>query len=315
MKDNAHILTQLTRHGLILVPRAKDKKPLVKNWSSVFYHPQCTLERSRFVFQTDAGPIKTENVSIRCDSVLVFDFDVKDGVPDDYTLKYREAESVIKFLGINPLHRLFLQPTPSGGIHYVFLVPSTVKSLNKIKCFETDLFWVDVFLNTNEHLLCIYDPIINVMPVPLETDFINGRFFTEDTLRTIFTNADFTNGGRAYKITKKQREVFLSYVNSVSARVMGGNRYSFRCPCHDDKNPSAGAILGGHYLLLKCWAGCPSEDLFRAIVGENPAPKRIKDNKNGHTIPLEVKSSSKLTDLELVDEIKKILKDKYVYTR
>ncbi|MEO0132658.1 MAG: phage/plasmid primase, P4 family [candidate division WOR-3 bacterium] len=323
MKDNAHIFTQFTRHNLVLVPRASDKKPLLDGWSAIV--PKVVFERGRFLFTTPTSetPIKTTNISLRCDSLLVFDFDLRDKHKstngEDWTRRYRDADGTLKFLGINPLHRLFLQTTPSGGLHYVFLVDSSVKDLIKVKCFSTDLFDVDIFLNTPKHLICVYDPIINVMPVVLSKDVIHSLFHTNPSqtpsahsLGDIFPS----EGDLSFRISKKQRERVEGFLSSVNASALGGNRYSFRCPCHDDKNPSAGLILDKNILYLKCFAGCASSDLYRVILGSPPAPApqstRKKNNTNGD---IEKNDSGKITDIELMMIIRDLIKDKYVWTK
>ncbi len=39
-----------------------------------------------------------------------------------------------------------------------------------------------------------------------------------------------------------------------------------RCPAHSDKSPSLSVRLGHHALLFKCFAGCTSRDVIRAIL-------------------------------------------------
>jgi hypothetical protein len=43
------------------------------------------------------------------------------------------------------------------------------------------------------------------------------------------------------------------------------------CPAHDDRTPSLSVRVGDHALLVKCWAGCDTSDVLRAIRRLDPA--------------------------------------------
>ena len=59
-------------------------------------------------------------------------------------------------------------------------------------------------------------------------------------------------------------DTLLSYFQRV--RESGHGRYVARCSAHDDKNPSLSLSEGeGGRLLLKCWAGCETEDVLAAV--------------------------------------------------
>jgi hypothetical protein len=50
-------------------------------------------------------------------------------------------------------------------------------------------------------------------------------------------------------------------------KTTGG--WQARCPAHDDKAPSLGSSEGKDgRILLKCHAGCPAEDICRALRRE-----------------------------------------------
>jgi len=47
---------------------------------------------------------------------------------------------------------------------------------------------------------------------------------------------------------------------------MSGGQYIFRCPCHEDRSPSASArVANNGAILLHCYAGCPIEGICNAI--------------------------------------------------
>ncbi len=56
----------------------------------------------------------------------------------------------------------------------------------------------------------------------------------------------------------------LMRLNNVKSE--GGGKYKALCPTHDDHNPSLSISEGyGGKVLLKCWAGCATEDVVSAL--------------------------------------------------
>ena len=45
----------------------------------------------------------------------------------------------------------------------------------------------------------------------------------------------------------------------------GPDKYTARCPAHDDRHPSLAIVSKEGKVLLKCWAGCSSEDIIAAL--------------------------------------------------
>lgn len=54
----------------------------------------------------------------------------------------------------------------------------------------------------------------------------------------------------------------LSRLDSVRQR---GNRWAARCPAHADRTPSLSISEGDKGLLLRCFAGCPLEEICSAL--------------------------------------------------
>ncbi len=57
-------------------------------------------------------------------------------------------------------------------------------------------------------------------------------------------------------------DVILSRLSGVKPR---GKGYVARCPAHDDHDPSLSITDTGDKILLKCWAGCESQNILDAI--------------------------------------------------
>lgn len=53
-----------------------------------------------------------------------------------------------------------------------------------------------------------------------------------------------------------------------------------RCPAHDDRTPSLSVRVGDTRLLFKCFAGCDTHDVLRAIRGLNPNALDAKGDGN-----------------------------------
>jgi hypothetical protein len=62
------------------------------------------------------------------------------------------------------------------------------------------------------------------------------------------------------------RKVFSTILDS-DPRGVGdvGDSATIRCPAHDDETPSLSVTLAGDKILLKCHAGCKTEDVLRAL--------------------------------------------------
>jgi len=59
-------------------------------------------------------------------------------------------------------------------------------------------------------------------------------------------------------------DTLLSHFDGV--KKTGHDNYVARCSAHDDRNPSLAISEGdGGRLLLKCWAGCETEDVLSAV--------------------------------------------------
>ena len=56
---------------------------------------------------------------------------------------------------------------------------------------------------------------------------------------------------------------FLSSLDGVRAR--GAGKWSARCPAHADRSPSLSVREGDRGILLKCFAGCATEEICAAI--------------------------------------------------
>jgi len=53
-------------------------------------------------------------------------------------------------------------------------------------------------------------------------------------------------------------------VESLGGR-WSGSRGECRCPAHDDHSPSLSVRLGTKAILFKCFAGCTSTDILKAL--------------------------------------------------
>jgi DNA primase len=53
---------------------------------------------------------------------------------------------------------------------------------------------------------------------------------------------------------------------------MGSGRYQALCPDHDDHDPSLSITVKHDKILLKCHAGCPTENVLRAKRVEMVGP-------------------------------------------
>ena len=67
-----------------------------------------------------------------------------------------------------------------------------------------------------------------------------------------------------------QLDDFLSRLDGV--KPAGPGRYMACCPMHNDTNPSLSVtvkdVKGTEKILLKCFAGCRTEDILEELVGE-----------------------------------------------
>ena len=55
-----------------------------------------------------------------------------------------------------------------------------------------------------------------------------------------------------------------------------------RCPAHDDHRPSLSVRVGERGILFKCFAGCSTIEVIRALRGDQ---HRIPSNEGGRTMP------------------------------
>jgi hypothetical protein len=59
-------------------------------------------------------------------------------------------------------------------------------------------------------------------------------------------------------------DTFLAAVPDCGRRV--GGQHLMRCPAHDDRKPSLGVReLHDGRLLVRCYAGCATEDILAAL--------------------------------------------------
>ena len=70
--------------------------------------------------------------------------------------------------------------------------------------------------------------------------------------------------------SKDKHKVFSSPLDLILSRLdkvkQAGNGFMARCPVHDDKNPSLSITEGDDgRVLLKCFAGCSTEDIVKAL--------------------------------------------------
>jgi len=70
---------------------------------------------------------------------------------------------------------------------------------------------------------------------------------------------------RNNETVEEVRQDFLSHVSEVTERDEG---WRALCPAHEDHNPSLDVDEGKEGLLLKCWAGCTTESIVKAIGWE-----------------------------------------------
>jgi hypothetical protein len=75
-----------------------------------------------------------------------------------------------------------------------------------------------------------------------------------------------------------------SLVSRLHAKRSGGG-WKAKCPAHNDKEPSLGISEGADgRALLKCWAGCETNDVLAAI-GLTPRDLFVAGGKNGSQPP------------------------------
>lgn len=58
-----------------------------------------------------------------------------------------------------------------------------------------------------------------------------------------------------------------------------------RCPAHDDHRPSLSVRVGEHSILFKCFAGCSTVDIIRALRGDRqriPSTDSVATTSDGH---------------------------------
>jgi len=54
-------------------------------------------------------------------------------------------------------------------------------------------------------------------------------------------------------------------LNRLDKVKQKGSEYKALCPAHDDKSPSLAVTEKDNKLLLKCWAGCSTEEITSAL--------------------------------------------------
>ncbi len=63
-----------------------------------------------------------------------------------------------------------------------------------------------------------------------------------------------------------------SFAELLDARQTGPNRWQARCPAHSpDRHPSLSIRQGDRGVLLKCWAGCSTDAVLKALGSTMPA--------------------------------------------
>lgn len=85
----------------------------------------------------------------------------------------------------------------------------------------------------------------------------------------------------------------LTALASYGLKQTGEDRYSCRCPAHDDKDPSLSVrIKHGDKILLRCFSGCSAEEItaslglkisdlyFEPLAEEKKAEKKAEFKKN-----------------------------------
>lgn len=87
-----------------------------------------------------------------------------------------------------------------------------------------------------------------------------------------------------------------------SVRPRGNGRYSALCDAHADRSPSLSICEGDKGLLLKCWAGCTVEEIFRSLGleqrdlfydadlprSQRPAPRTPQINRRSLAFQFEI---------------------------
>lgn len=92
----------------------------------------------------------------------------------------------------------------------------------------------------------------------------------------------------------------LSCLDKVKST--GTNKWKACCPAHDDKNPSlAISETSDGVVLLKCWAGCTTQNIVSAIGME------LRDLFPGNTQPRRGPSKSAIEHERMVYQIGKSL--------
>lgn len=56
---------------------------------------------------------------------------------------------------------------------------------------------------------------------------------------------------------------FIARLEGVRSR--GGGKWLARCPAHADRNPSLSIKESQDRILVRCWAGCTSEEIVKAL--------------------------------------------------
>lgn len=57
----------------------------------------------------------------------------------------------------------------------------------------------------------------------------------------------------------------MQLAEMLGARPAGRRRWQAKCPSHDDRRPSLSIAQGERGVLLRCWAGCRTEQVMAAI--------------------------------------------------
>lgn len=94
------------------------------------------------------------------------------------------------------------------------------------------------------------------------------------------------------ELTYNRIDLIIARLKNKGYRVKytGKNSYMAQCPCHEDKEPSLAVSEGDDgRVLLKCFAGCRTEDIVKALglsmadlfpPKERPQPKQSKPKQN-----------------------------------
>ena len=85
--------------------------------------------------------------------------------------------------------------------------------------------------------------------------------------------------GRDWRPTMNQNITAHDILTDLHAKLdkskRTGDKLTARCPAHDDKNPSLSVTIGDKdCVILKCFAGCPTDAVSRRARVDDARPVR-----------------------------------------